>query len=194
MHNILVTYLLWVAEHNVFHSLEITQLWVTTEKPCSKLDFPYEPGLSQLEKSKETTKPALQPIVCVYREERADEGHAKVRISWGSLAWQRQLRCTGRGWKHIRALKAITVVPASAQAAVHLQAETLVIDFKAVRLPLTFKKLLLCLPLCLCSALQCDTLSSWHWQEREGVGYKPVFPGCCTAYSFSLRITTQDLC
>ena len=75
MHNILVTYLLWVAGHNVFHCLEITQLWVTTEKPCSKLDFPNEPGLSHL-------------ICKVQRNHKTClTAHSLCLLSHGYLAW-----------------------------------------------------------------------------------------------------------
>lgn len=88
MHNILLTYLLWVAGHNVFHCLEITPLWVTTEKPCSKLDFPDEPGLSRL-------------IWKVQRNHKTCfTTHSLCLLSHGYLAWcgrKEQVKAT-QGW------------------------------------------------------------------------------------------------
>lgn len=78
------------------------------------------------------------------------------------------LRNTGqRGWNRTTLSKPSFPPPAKQQRISRLK---LVIDFKAVRLPLSFKKLLLYLPPCLCSASQCNTLSSRHQQWAGGFG------------------------
>lgn len=71
--------------------------------------------------------------------ERTDQGNARVRVPRGHLVWQRLHRAKGLVQSYH--LKAITVIPTSCEVAARFQMETLVIDFRAVRLPLAFKKL-----------------------------------------------------
>ena len=182
MHNILVTYLLWVAGHNVFHCLEITQLWVTSGKPCSKLDFPNEPGLSLLiwkvRRNHKTCFTAWSVSAVPRLPGMGGKSRSRRAPGWG-CSWDPQ---SGRDDYTAKGKRAGT--EPSFQSYHHhfhlLLSSSTFPDwnpchwFQGSQTPTDFQKALTLsptyLPPCLCSAPQCNTLSSRHQQRAGGFG------------------------
>lgn len=168
----------------MFHCLEITQVWVTTEKPCSKLDFPNKTGLShfiwKVQRNHKTCFTVhslclLSPCRRAWRQ-RTDQGNARVRVPQGPLVWQRLHRAKGLGsqshHRHSHLLLSTGAFPdgnpchwfQGSQAPTGSQKARYFVSHRA------------CAQHRSATRYQAGTDSEW-----EGLGCEAVFPGCCVA-------------